>query len=1467
MARMTVNSPGWEVRSATRETASSAGALLPGLPDEFLTSGSTVEEEVILEPSPVARDRGGMPGPVELTCELAPGEAAVLVIRRPSGALSFHPPDETVRRTRGGPGVVHFTVPPPAPPPDSASRGIVTQAIKAIVVKVKDAVIDAAVGATLPVLARAFETFTWKKNGLAEGWLKVTQAGLKGRDLPAGKPTSTERSLLFIHGTFSNAASAFVSLAESDFFSQVAPIYGDRIFAFDHFTLSRTPEENARMLLEGLPKKPFTFDVITHSRGGLVLRNLVERPKAFGLLADRFRIGRVVLVASPNEGTPLANVRRFEDTIGWIANLLEVLPDHPFTTGPAFVANGIVWLARHITGDLPGLAAMNGDGEVIRELQGPPGPPADRYSALVANCNPTGSLARLLDIGLDQFFGSANDLVVPSEGGWRIDRSGSKFIPGARIGCFGQGGNLPGESVTHVNIFAQAGASAFLVKALDGKAQPLTPIDPAASLPDRRLLRAGAPGVAAPTVTPGMAAVAGPRVRLKGAHGGRAEDERNPAAFSVTVVNGDLSFEPLPLLVGHYRSTQLTGTEAFIDRITQRALSRSLDLGVYPADPGTHQVFLNTFLDPNRDALTPRPEAVIVVGLGQEGALRPADLAQSVRRAVLGWAQRVAEKSRAGHAPLSLASTLMGSGGHGITTAQAAVLIAQGIFEANELLAKKGSGLPRVTQLRLVELYTDRASEAWRALQMQAEATPGRFSVVAPIAMGTGPLQRPIDSGYRGADYDFIQVTTTRDANAQPKIEYALDTRRARSEVRGQVTQARLIKNLVREASSGQSLDQQIGRTLYKLLVPVELEAFLTSSGETQMVLDEGSAGIPWELLDDNDGSRDNEPPWAIRSKLLRKFKTETFRQQVKDADRRAPILVVGEPACPPDYPPLPGAYREAKAVFDCLSVAGPKVASHVEKVMADSENGPKPLARTVVNALLAEDWRVVHVAGHGALPETNLGPGGVVLSDGTFLGPQEIGAMRVVPELVFINCCHLGAFPADALLYDRVGFASGVARTLIDLGVRCVVAAGWAVDDRAASDFATTFYKALLRKKRFVDAVAEARVAAHGSSGNTWAAYQCYGDPDWKLVEDDDTWKPTAPPADEWDNIVSIAGLKLVLRTLIAQSTFQQYDRTIQRQRLEHLKEQWVAMRWTAGNRIGELFAEAHAAAGDVAGAIAWYDVVLGSATGDGSIRAFEQRSNLRVRAAWDKVAAARDALQAGSDPETGRASRAGGAARRRAQAARALRQAIAQARRIIRAEDRRLSTLGAFGQTAERSSLRGAAMKRLAMVEEAARSARGERAAIAAMKKHYESSLTQARGAGSVDLFYPASNIILAQLALGERVDKALFAEARASLEAKEAEGPDFWSIAEHTNLALYEAISTGQLSRRQRQITLGYRDLAQRVGAGTKWASVYSTAAFVLSRYLKQAERTKRRKEAVAATAISEYLKKQAQSSSAS
>ena len=354
--------------------------------------------------------------------------------------------------------------------------------------------VESTAGWLLSRLAAEVERASWSRRGLKEGWLTVSKEALAAGGLQSSKPVSPNRSLLFLHGTFSNTVAAFQALSSSKFFDRVSEIYADRIFAFDHFTIGRTPELNAQMLLKALPEQTTTFDVITHSRGGLVLRTLVERAAELGDLGHRFQLGRAILVASPNDGTPLATPKRWGETVGWLANLLELFPDNPFTTGAEFVANGLVWLAQHAVGDLPGLHAMDADGELVSGLQSPPSPPAGAYSALVANYQPTGALLRrLADVGIDQFFSSANDLVVPSEGGWHIDRS-NEFIGGTQIGCFGPGGNMPGgESVHHLNYFSQPASVDFLINALLGRRQPLNDIDPNRKLPARRLF--GAPTV------------------------------------------------------------------------------------------------------------------------------------------------------------------------------------------------------------------------------------------------------------------------------------------------------------------------------------------------------------------------------------------------------------------------------------------------------------------------------------------------------------------------------------------------------------------------------------------------------------------------------------------------------------------------------------------------------------------------------------------------------------------------------------------------------------------------------------------------------------------------------------------------------------------------------------------------------------------------------------------------------------
>jgi CHAT domain-containing protein len=103
-----------------------------------------------------------------------------------------------------------------------------------------------------------------------------------------------------------------------------------------------------------------------------------------------------------------------------------------------------------------------------------------------------------------------------------------------------------------------------------------------------------------------------------------------------------------------------------------------------------------------------------------------------------------------------------------------------------------------------------------------------------------------------------------------------------------------------------------------------------------------------------------------------------------------------------------------------------------------------------------------------------------VLLSDGLMLTAAEIVQMEIVPDLVFLNCCHLGTIdqqPAGPGV-EVNKLAASLARELIKMGVRAVVVAGWAVDDRASQCFAEVFYGALLAGGQpFGPAVHEARL------------------------------------------------------------------------------------------------------------------------------------------------------------------------------------------------------------------------------------------------------------------------------------------------------------------------------------------------------------------------------------------------------
>ena len=769
-------------------------------------------------------------------------------------------------------------------------------------------------------------------------------------------------------------------------------------------------------------------------------------------------------------------------------------------------------------------------------------------------------------------------------------------------------------------------------------------------------------------------------------------------------------------------------------------------------------------------------------------------------------------------------------------------MVAKGVQEANERLddEEDTKRWPRVEHLTLIELYLDRAIEAWRALTLQAASSPASYVVTGAVQTGSGGLRRLLDAAYRGAPYDFISVTSGEAGPGESRITYALDTTRARTEINGHSTQSRLIQNLVLNASNAENADPLIGKTLFKLLVPPEIEAFLGGTTEMQIELDRGTAGIPWELLDTEIPGNSDSRPWAIRTKLLRKLRTASYRSHVVDASAESGVLIIGEPQCDAKrYPDLPAARREAAAVaatFANRPIAEAGFTSTVRTLIRpDSVDTPGPDARTILNAVMSRDWRIVHISGHGEPPEligpipktaadppqTHGAPRGVVLSDDLFLGPHELKSMRVVPELVFVNCCFLAQRGMGQLLdpgewryqpYNRAQFASTVADALIDIGVRCVIAAGWAVEDGPASVFAETFYEALVAGSRFLDAVAVAREAAQKMGGNTWAAYQCYGDPEWTFrPATGDAQRPGKAYGDEFAAIASAESLMLALHTIGVNSEFNRAGEAEQVDRLRYLETRFRAT-WGALGNVAAAFGRAWSALGKRAPAIEWLQQARAAQDGTTPLHALEELANLQVRDAWETVERA-----------------APGRARKAALAA--ARKRIAEARTL-------LDTLLALGSTVERENLYGSAFKRLAMIEAEAGDAAAERNAIEGMKRHYGKAEDIAKETKAAELYYPAMNRMAAELALLDRRRRGVtrgLENLPAVRESLSAAPPGFWSIVGQTELSMYEALSAGTLRTNLPALTEQFQAHHDRVPRALKsWASVYDNATFVLQKY---------------------------------
>lgn len=897
--------------------------------------------------------------------------------------------------------------------------------------------------------------------------------------------------------------------------------------------------------------------------------------------------------------------------------------------------------------------------------------------------------------------------------------------------------------------------------------------------------------------------------------GGSASWSRRPQRteplIDVEVAHGDLAYAKYPVMAGHYQGDSIVSAEKALDDHLQGRLRERHRLGYYPGPVETAEVVLNP--DAERSGLALK--GAVIIGLGAVGKLSYGELTASVTRGALKYAVAVSEcrpSNKRASAPLSCLLISTGAGGLLVEDALPAIL--RGIVHANHALNESGLGARvRIDKVQFIELYEDRALTAAHVLQQidRDSELRNRFAVTEQLKSLPGKRFRVRFEESQGW-WQRLQILGRKDGS----LRYTtLTTQLGRADVRLQATQTALLDQFIEQAIQNSRSDLNIAKTLFELLIPNTLKNYSQARYDLMLVLNDASAAYPWELLQDRYDA--DAKPLAVKSGVLRQLTTRTFREGPRAPVGNA-VLVVGDP--PSRFVELPGAKQEAEHVTKQFERSSFEVTELIRKD-----------ARQIITALFARGYRVLHLAGHGVYEYPVPGDSanrpaktvsGMVLGHDIFLTPIEVEQMREVPELVFINCCHLGRIEAenpdldDPTRRNRHRLAANLATQLIRMGVRAVVAAGWAVDDAAAETFARVFYDRMLDGETFGRAVLHARQETYQnhSGVNTWGAYQCYGDPDYVLTQYRRTENDQSKA-----NYVSPSEVRVDLDDLASQaccasderiSTLLQRVQAIEGQLPEHWKTR-SDVQEALGRVYGELY--------EFEKAVGCYQAAIDSGD-DVSTKAIEQRANLLGRWAIQTWLMA----QANEDQE-------------------ASENAISAANTQINDAINELKTLCQLaGNSVERLSLLGSAYKRRALISNSPITS------LRNMARFYKEAHELALETKGTINHYPLLNWLAAELVLQRRgLDSKtapddftrLIGQAEQIADAKDREEPNFWNGTIKPECELVHGLTENALDVRQEAIVKGYLAARQRGVSTREFSSVIEHLDFLIEMLSGQAK----------------------------
>jgi hypothetical protein len=576
--------------------------------------------------------------------------------------------------------------------------------------------------------------------------------------------------------------------------------------------------------------------------------------------------------------------------------------------------------------------------------------------------------------------------------------------------------------------------------------------------------------------------------------GGETEPQMEMPPISVTISHGDLFYAKYPLLAGHFEDDGILSAEKEINKNLGEALNYRHSLGIYPGPIGTNELFLS-------DEAGFR--GVIIIGLGKPENLTSSELTKTVEQGVCKYLlsfnqiDNLEGKSGNNIQLKGISSLIIGGGYGGLKVENSLKGIIQGVHNANQKIRNLNlKNTPQIGNIEFVELFEDTAVGALYSLgRIEKQETRSFHILLEEKKLHTllGSKKR-IPNEISTDWWNRITVKKAENNDTEKTVRcltFSASTSRAYEKEIELISTPALMEGTIKGMSTNNRWTPQSAKAIFELLIPNDFKEQLKRHGNISWILDTYTAEYPWELLlDEISDTR----PLCVASGMIRQLSTQNYNKVIKSTPQNN-ALVIADPDLKGFASQLPGALKEGQQVAAKLLERGIKITTSY-----------KGTSDEIIEKLFCNEYRIIHLSGHGIFNEDQSKGSGMVIGNNMFLSTREIRQMSVAPELVFVNCCHIGKISgvAEELYQQRYKLAANIGTQLIENGVRCVIAAGWAVDDIAALEFANVFYDRILSGYTFGDAVSDARksVFAKYSNTNTWGAYQCYGDPFYRFEQ-----------------------------------------------------------------------------------------------------------------------------------------------------------------------------------------------------------------------------------------------------------------------------------------------------------------------------------------------------------------------------